>query len=86
MELFNRLAEITGYTVLVIGALGICGTTAAWVNDLIRRDREDQYPEYGWSREVPRYNSLWDQVQASTGAPPPELVPAQTGDTPGREV
>lgn len=75
MNLVNRLAELSGYSVWFIAVLGICGSTAAWVNDLIRKANEDPYPEYGWSREMPHYNSLWDQVQASAGAPPAELVP-----------
>jgi len=75
MELFNRAAELTGYSVLVIAALGICGSTAAWVNDMIRRNSEDQYPEYGWSREIPHHNSMWDQLQAQQPPAAPE-VPA----------
>lgn len=68
-------AQWTGYAVWFIAVLGICGSTAAWINDLIRRTSEDQYPEYGWTREIPRYSSLWEQVQSSAGAPPAELVP-----------
>lgn len=91
MSLFNHLAELTGYSVMFIAVLGICGSTVAWVNDLIRRDQEDPYPEYGWSREVPHYSSLWEQVQASAGSPPAELVPAPVlepaaGDMPGEEL
>lgn len=90
MELANRVAELTGYSVFFIAVLGICGSVSALVNDLIRRDREDQYPEYGWSRDIPHHNSMWEQVQASAGAPPAELVPAPVlelpADAPGVEL
>jgi hypothetical protein len=90
MDLANRVAELTGYAVYFIAVLGICGSTSAWVNELIHRDRADQYPECGWSRDIPHYNSLWEQSQATAGAPPAELVPAPVlelpADAPGAEL
>ena len=81
MEWMNRVAELTGYAVLFITVFGICGATAAWVNDLIRKHNQDPYSEYAWSRDLPRHNSMWDQLQQQ--AP---LAPAEAGDpgeTPG---
>ena len=85
MQWMNRVAELTGYCVILIAAFGICGTTAAWVNDLIRRAQEDPYPEYGWSREIPRHNSMWDQLEAAAASEIPAPVLA-ADDTPGEPV
>ena len=77
MEWANRVAELTGYAVLVITAFGICGATAAWVNDLIRKHNEDPYSEYAWSRDIPHHNSMWDQLQQAEAAKVPD-APEET--------
>lgn len=84
MTLMTHIAEITGYTVLLIAVLGICGTVAALVNDYIIRDHlNQQYADAAWSRDIPPYQTLWDQYQAATAGPDPD--PSDT-DAPGGEL
>jgi len=72
MDWMNRVAELTGYSVFFVAILEIAGSTGAWVNDLIRKHNEDPYSEYAWSREMPRHNSMWDQL--------PPIAPLEAGD------
>jgi hypothetical protein len=89
MNLINRVAEVTGYAVYVIAVLGVAGTAAATVSDLIRRDQQDPYPQYAARRDLELPPTPWDQHQEAVraGAPAPLESDPWAGpagqDTPG---
>lgn len=72
MHWMNVIAACVGYFVETVAVFGLCGSSAAWANDLIRRHSQDPYADYGWSRDIPHHNSMWDQLQAAEEAKVPD--------------